>query len=387
MSLFREKKNTRITRKNSKLCVQKLEDRKLMAADFGFGQNWLPEIEVNGSVVEIQGSWLSDDAEVEVSDRGTDDPSDDIVLVRVSNALDSDVQTFQKYDAEGNDYISKIVFRGQNGNDRFDNNSDISSWAYGGNGNDRLEGGTDVDHLFGQAGDDVLIGKAGNDKLFGSSGDDDLWGQNGDDYLRGGSGADYLNGGQHNDELRGDTGDDSLIGSGGRDLLRGGHGDDHLNGSSGHDTLMGESGTDSLFGMLGNDLLHGGDGNDYLYGGDNNDLLIGGDGSDRIYGQNGHDTLYAGDLDINAYVAGASFQMPMINKLDDDDDDFLHGGAGEDTFAIGDYDFLEIGTDSLVDYEAGERVKYMDEWSIFADMDGDGIPSYNAFGHRTVIRD
>jgi Ca2+-binding RTX toxin-like protein len=91
---------------------------------------------------------------------------------------------------------------------KFDNSKDksnypLSSWIYGGDGNDTLTGGIGDDYLYGGYGDDRLKGGKGDDwlidgekydsdKLFGDEGDDYLDALDYDfkDYLDGGKGYD-----------------------------------------------------------------------------------------------------------------------------------------------------------------------------------------------------
>ena len=98
----------------------------------------------------------------------------------------------------------------------------------------------------------------------------------------------------------------------------------------GGDTLHGGNGNDGLYGGAGWDKLYGDNGEDYLSGGFGNDLLDGGNGDDVLDGGRGNDTLY--------------------------------GGNGDDSFI-----FLDIGTDTIADYEAGETI----DLSAFALEPGD----------------
>jgi len=139
--------------------------------------------------------------------------------------------------------VTRIVFKGRDGDDRFTNDTAIPGCANGGDGRDTLFGGTSVD---------TLCGDSGGDHVYGRGGDDELNGNGGDDYLFGGAGNDRLNGNGGADRLYGDLGDD---------VLRGGDGGDRLYGSDGSDDLNGGDGLDSLYGGAGPDALDGG--NDY----------------------------------------------------------------------------------------------------------------------------
>lgn len=68
--------------------------------------------------------------------------------------------------------VSKVTFLGNDGDDRFTNNTAIPSSAFGGAGTDTLVGGSAADRLDGGIGDDTLEGRAGNDALLGGAGND-----------------------------------------------------------------------------------------------------------------------------------------------------------------------------------------------------------------------
>jgi len=90
--------------------------------------------------------------------------------------------------------------------------------AYGGSGNDTINGGSDDDTLYGDKansftgnpviasvtlasydtqgdGDDIIFGYGGNDTIEGNGGDDQLHGGDGSDTIDGGAGSDFLYGG------------------------------------------------------------------------------------------------------------------------------------------------------------------------------------------------
>ncbi|MEZ6132593.1 MAG: choice-of-anchor Q domain-containing protein [Planctomycetaceae bacterium] len=203
--------------------------------------------------------------------------------------------------------IQRIVFYGHDGDDdlRVRSGFTIPIDAFGGSGNDHLEGSDGRDNLQGNAGDDTLSGGGAADYV---------WGDIGDDLLFGGGGDDYLNGGDGDDTLHGDAGNDRLFGGNDDDSLSGGDGDDHLNGGDGNDTLHGDTGSDMLFGGNDDDSLSGGDGddhlngewgldklfgnagNDELFGGQQNDMLDGGTGNDRLTGGSGDDIMVNGEV-------------------------------------------------------------------------------------------
>jgi Ca2+-binding RTX toxin-like protein len=88
--------------------------------------------------------------------------------------------------------VGRVDFYGNGGNDTFRNLTAIPTIAYGGVGNDWIEGGSGNDVLDGGDGADVLIGGFGNDALYGGFGNDALYGGYGVDYLNGGYDNDYM---------------------------------------------------------------------------------------------------------------------------------------------------------------------------------------------------
>lgn len=96
--------------------------------------------------------------------------------------------------------------------------------------------------------------------------------------------------------------------------VEGGHGRDRLLGYAGGDHMRGLAGRDVLRGLGGGDDLSGDSGRDRLSGGEGCDVLRGGAGDDR-----------------------------------------MHGGAGGDTFVFNELRNGRAETDSVCDYDAGER--------------------------------
>ncbi len=122
--------------------------------------------------------------------------------------------------------------------------------------------------------------------------------------------------------------DDLIYGRAGNDTIYGHQGDDELYGENGNDSIYGGDGDDLIDGGSGNDLLYGESGDDVIIGGDGDDLLFGGDGMDQLYGGDGNDWLFSGNL--------------MDNK-----GDVMTGGAGRDTFVLGEAPGPEIYTESM----------------------------------------
>ncbi|MEM9088206.1 MAG: calcium-binding protein [Cyanobacteria bacterium P01_F01_bin.53] len=150
---------------------------------------------------------------------------------------------------------------------------------------------------------------------------------------------DDITGTYRRDHIFGRDGNDKLRGANGNDLIKGGNGNDIISGdhvakrtTTSHDRLYGQNGRDQLFGRLGNDFLSGGNGNDQLFGGivsgdrsfnpkpDSNDYLSGGRGNDFLSGGAGKD-----------YLNGTSSTAKGAGETD-----ILIGGAGGDTFVLGD---------------------------------------------------
>jgi hypothetical protein len=136
--------------------------------------------------------------------------------------------------------VHQVEFRGGDGDDTFINYArNLPVRAFGGRGNDYLEGFHGNDVLVGGRGNDVLKGFGGNDVIRGGKGNDKLYGMDGHDTLKGQSGADLLVGGNGNDTLYGGSGRDELFGDNGDDGLFGGVGDaDRLTGGDGEDRFL-----------------------------------------------------------------------------------------------------------------------------------------------------
>jgi hypothetical protein len=130
--------------------------------------------------------------------------------------------------------------------------------------------------LRGSVADDTLIGGMGNDTLIGAGGNNVLYAGAGHNLLRGGEGRDWLIGGSGNDTLEGGWGDDILSAGGGENLLMGGAGNDTLMGAHLDAGGQDESGANFLNGGAGNDLLIAGRG-DVLHGGEGEDTFALGD--------------------------------------------------------------------------------------------------------------
>src|SRR5262245_13605138 len=141
--------------------VELLESREVPTVD----------ISLTNGVLTIQGDNQNNDAVVRTEDTK--------VVVRVRSNGSAKARNISKeYHGTA---VREIVFRGDDGNDKFTNRTNIDSIAHGGLGNDTLYGGSGNDKLYGGSGNDKLYGREGNDALYGGVG--------GHDELHGGAGA------------------------------------------------------------------------------------------------------------------------------------------------------------------------------------------------------
>jgi Ca2+-binding RTX toxin-like protein len=239
------------------------------------------------------------------------------------------------------------ILNGRGGKDNIsaDGSTATTLIAYGGAGDDRVEGTAGADWLNGGGhppadplspavvddGADTLLGFGGNDHIFGNAQAAIQGAVDGGDFIDAGDGSDYANGNAGNDVIQGGAGSDRLYGGAGDDLLTGDDdlaviggralpGNDHLNGNKGNDTLLGGFGNDNLHGGQGDDALHGGEQNDLLSGDLGNDTLDGGGGTDTLIGGDGADVFAFPDLNLG--------DVPFVPTDDSPTDriaDFVHG--------------------------------------------------------------
>ena len=104
------------------------------------------------------------------------------------------------------------------------------------------------------------------------------------------------------------------------------------------DVINGQAGNDYINGKSGNDLLRGGDGNDTLVGSAGDDILIGGKGSNNLSGGAGNDILLVGDYDAD------------YSSDDQEQNDILYGGSGNDQFIYQSYSTNNI----IIDFNQSE---------------------------------
>jgi Ca2+-binding RTX toxin-like protein len=146
--------------------------------------------------------------------------------------------------------------------------------------------------------------------------------------------------------ISGNSGNNNLDGGGGADDLQGGAGNDTLLGGEGEDLLQGGDGEDLLDGGLGIDTMSGGSGNDTYYVGSAFEVVIEGAGG-------GTDTIITSDRSITLQTYANIENIIYVGSLDGggggellstlgtDDDDYLFGGAGNDSL------LAKAGNDTL----------------------------------------
>lgn len=98
----------------------------------------------------------------------------------------------------------------------------------------------------------------------------------------------------------------TIIGSIFGDNLSGGFFQDYIDGLGGNDSLNGWSGNDTLVGSFGSDVLRGGWGNDVLVGSNPSVWNSGSGEYDILFGGAGADTFVLGDA-FEAYYQGSGF--------------------------------------------------------------------------------
>jgi phospholipase/lecithinase/hemolysin len=120
---------------------------------------------------------------------------------------------------------------------------------YGADGADSITGGSGFDIINGNKGDDVIVGRsATGDWAFGGQGDDRI-------DLTGSVGHNLVNG---------NLGNDTILAGASGDIIRGGQADDMITGGAGPDWLSGDRGANTLAGGGGADTFHAGLGNDVI---------------------------------------------------------------------------------------------------------------------------
>ena len=190
-----------------------------------------------------------------------------------------------------------------------------------------------IEFLLGSSGDDVLRGATGNETLSGGVGADHLWGY---------SGADSMNGGVGSDTYWFTTGD-------GSDTIA----DDSLNASTDAVILNNLTFSSLTFGVLTNDNL----------------VIDIGTGADSLTLQSWltHTNTYR----VNKFVTSdKTFGLAVANDTATNltgtsYDDYMKGGAGNDTLTAG------VGADSLYGGGGNDVLKYNATGAIYDGQTGD----------------
>ncbi len=219
--------------------------------------------------------------------------------------------------------VNSVLFVGLRGDDFFENQTSINSFAFGqvgndtligGSGNDRLVGNGNDDIIRGNGGDDVIVAGIGNDQIDAGAGNDRVLGVNGINVIEGGTGNDSIFGGNGNDTITDSGGENLLVGSGGNDTITGGTDADNIFGGAGNDVIQGGGGNDRIYAQGGNDTVSGGAGDDVVGGNDGDDVLQGEQGNDRLIGGAGNDRAnFSGNL--SSYEITTSGPDLVINDL------------------------------------------------------------------------
>jgi serralysin len=131
-------------------------------------------------------------------------------------------------------------------------------------------------------------------------------------------------------------------------------GDNIINGTSGNDTLTGSAANDKLYGQNGNDTLYGEGGNDYLNGGAGNDYLDGYSSRpnspdlDTLEGGAGADTFVLGNTRQGMFYQGNG-QATISDYNFRDDYIQLRGNASQ-------YRLINQGNDKLIQTTGGDTL-------------------------------
>ena len=301
-------------------------------------------------------------------------------------------------------------------------------------------GGNDI--LFGGAGDDLLDGGDGSDTIYGGDGSDTasfasmrfptlVVGESYrgvslslDDSLHGIENVtdtlfeiENLIGSQFDDTLLADnaanlvsggTGDDLIFTYGGDDEVDGGEGDDQISTGAGDDLAIGGAGDDFFWAAQGDDFYDGGEGVDTLSygGGDGSDPIVeisidvatrtisksGGADVDRFI--NVEKITATSNRDVLSIAAGVIDNLTIDGG--DGDDELsgsgspltlssgvaLHGGAGNDTIYVTDYEWSYDGGDGvdIIDFSQSSVAG----WEVIFQRDI-GLPTRHAMASARFI--
>ncbi len=128
-------------------------------------------------------------------------------------------------------------------------------------------------------------------------------------------------------------------------VFTGGSGNDTLNGRSTNDTLIGNGGNDTLYGEAGNDYLNGGAGNDYLDG----YASFNSPDFDTLEGGAGADTFVLGNRSQGMFYLGNNNQATIADYNFRDDYIQLRGNSSQ-------YRLTRQGNDTLIQTTGGDTL-------------------------------
>lgn len=233
-----------------------------------------------------------------------------------------------------------------------------------GNGNDRVIGTQDDNHIYLAGGDDVAYGGDGADTITAGRGNDWIHSGQGDDVIYAGYGQNSVMAGSGNDIIYssgkgtydGGIGDDTIkagLGthaSGLRERLFGGDGTDTLdlsafNGTyeinleTGKTNSIGElflqfenlvlgAGDDFITGTIDANVIHAGAGSDIVNAGGGDDKIFGGSGDDYLFGEAGADTFI--------FASGGGYDTIFGFEIGHDTISFLNPATSFDTLSFTD---------------------------------------------------
>jgi Ca2+-binding RTX toxin-like protein len=323
---------------NPRRKFERLEDRRMMAADIDFDSD--------SGVVTVEGTSDRDFIIVQTNPDDSDEIKVTIRNIETNEVLED--RTIERDD------VTKVVAYGYGDDDYLQNLTNVRAEFYGGSGNDGLQGGSGNDLLDGGENDDNLEGGQGDDTLIGGSGNDSYsfdGAQLGADEVRENANADVdtlffnivgginvnlaasvqqvVNSTHLRLTLSSNTGIENVSGTEYVDRIYGNSRDNELAGYGSGDYLWGREGADVLYGFSGNDYLYGEGGDDELHGGNDKDYLYGGANNDELFGENGDDKLY-GEAGLDTLDGGAN--NDFLDGGYDGLNDILFGRAGKDTF-------------------------------------------------------
>lgn len=265
--------------------------------------------------------------------------------------LDKDGQYGEDDEAENKAKLAlatkKLTLSGNDLDNEITLNSKYGSYinAFGGAGNDTIDGRSGNDSIDGGLGSDLILGDEGNDTLFG--------------------GLDTIA-----DTLYGGTGDDTYIIVDTKDIIIDNQGTDTIKLISAFretsldlDTMVNykdavitnidasalAKGVNLKLDHLNAGTVTGGGGNDTITGSDGADTLLGGAGNDVIYGKVGTDKIDAGAGD-DTIVFNASDNMLKLHQLSQAN---ITGGLGIDTLKIIGGDEHTVGDMIALEQEVG----------------------------------